>query len=106
MSRNASIKKAAKLYEKFREEPAKHGREVEFEIPKSVMIIGFLTGIEYTTTRRGKTELYRHEFSAGSRPFLCADGGNGQLFIVEGRYKVTERGIVDIDPKGRLILDN
>ncbi len=101
-----SIKKAAALYRKFREEPANTGREIEFDMPKSVMVIGVLTGVEYTTTRKGKAELYRHEFSAGSRPFLCADGKNGQLFIIEGRYKVTARGIVDIDSRGRLILDN
>jgi hypothetical protein len=95
------VEKAAKLYEEFREEKPKRGRVVEFDMPKAVMIMGNINAIEYDTTRRGKVEKYRHDFASGSRPLLCADGKSGQLFIIEGRYHVTERGIVDLDGKGR-----
>jgi hypothetical protein len=60
-----------------------------------------VNAIEYDTTRQGTLEKYRHDFAAGSRPLLCADGATGQLFIVEGRYHVTLRGIVDLDGRGR-----
>jgi hypothetical protein len=99
------VKKAAKLYKEFREETPKRGRVVEFELPKAVMIMGNIRAISYDTTRRGKTELYKHDFAPGSRPLLCADGKSGQLFIIEGRYHVTPRGIVDLDAAGREIDD-
>jgi hypothetical protein len=101
------VQKAAKLYEEFREQKPRRGRRIEFELPKSVMIMGTIRSISYDTTRRGKTELYTHDFADGSRPLLCANGGkNNQLFIIEGRYRVTERGIVDINAKGNEIDDS
>jgi hypothetical protein len=96
----ADIAKAYKLYADFREEPPKRGRVLEFEMPKTLMVMGYLHDIGYDTTRQSTTEKYRHKFSPGSRPLLCADAATGALFIIEGRYRVTERGIVDIDAKG------
>lgn len=98
---NREMKKAYKLYSDFREERPRKGRRIEFTVPKVVMVMGTVRAIDYDTTRQRKTELYRHEFAAGSRPLLCACGKTGQLFIVEGRYHVTERGIVDLDGQGR-----
>lgn len=95
------VAKATKLYKDFREQAPRRGRVVEFSVPKVVMIMGNVNAIEYDTTRKGLVEKYRHDFAAGSRPFLCADARTGQLFIVEGRYHVTERGIVDLDSKGK-----
>jgi len=99
------VKKALKLYKEFREATPKRGRQIEFDMPKVLMILGNVRFIGYDTTRKGKTELYKHDFAAGSRPLLCADGESGQLFIVEGRYHVTPRGIVDIDSRGKEIDD-
>jgi len=93
--------KAYALYKEFREEPPKRGRKVEFSMPKVLMIMGNVRAISYDTTRQGKTELYKHDFAVGSRPLLCADGRTGQLFVIEGRYHVTPRGIVDTDARGR-----
>jgi hypothetical protein len=95
------VEKAIKLYQEFREEPPKRGRVIEFSMPKTVMVMGNINAIEYDTTRRNKVEKYRHDFNPGSRPLLCADAKTGQLFVIEGRYHVTERGIVDLDNKGR-----
>jgi hypothetical protein len=99
------VKKALKLYKEFREATPKRGRTIELELPKVVMVLGNIRFIGYDTTRRGKTELYKHDFAPGSRPILCADGKTGQLFIIEGRYHVTPRGIVDLDGKGKEIDD-
>lgn len=103
------VKKAIKLYRNFREASPKRGRTIEFEMPKVLMVMGNVRFIGYDTTRRGKTELYKHDFAAGSRPLLCADGNTGQLFIIEGRYHVTAggelTGIVDVDAKGNEIDD-
>lgn len=95
------VKKATKLFREFREQAPKRGRAIEFEVPKIVMVMGTVTSIEYDTTRRGKVEKYRHTFNAGSKPVLCANGADGQLFILEGRYHVTPRGIVDLDASGK-----
>lgn len=99
------MKKAAKLYKEFREARPKRGRVIELELPKAVMIMGNVQFIGYDTTRKGKTELYKHDFAPGSRPLLCADPKSGALFIIEGRYHVTERGIVDLDANGKDIDD-
>jgi len=104
-SNHRDVKKALKLYQEFREAPPKRGRTIEVEMPTVLMVMGNVRFIGYDTTRRGKTELYKHDFAAGSRPLLCADGQSGQLFIVEGRYHVTPRGIVDLDANGKEIDD-
>lgn len=101
--KHQDVKKALKLYREFREAPPTRGRTIEFEPPTVLMVMGNIRFIGYDTTRRGKTELYKHDFAPGSRPILCADGDTGQLFIVEGRYHVTPRGIVDLDGDGREI---
>jgi len=103
--RHRDVKKALKLYTEFREAQPERGRQIELEMPKVLMVLGNVRFIGYDTTRRGKTELYKHDFAAGSRPILCADGETGKLFIIEGRYHVTPRGIVDLDPKGKEIDD-
>jgi hypothetical protein len=105
MPSQRDLKKAYKLYEEFREAQPKRGRRIEFEMPEVLMIMGNIRSINYDTTRGRKTELYKHDFAPGSRPLLCADGNTGQLFIIEGRYHVTPRGIVDIDAKGEEIDD-
>lgn len=99
------VDKALKLYQEFREETPRRGRTVEYEVPTVLMVMGNIRFIGYDTTRDGKTELYKHDFAPGSRPVLCADGKTGQLFIIEGRYHVTPRGIVDLDGRGREIDD-
>jgi hypothetical protein len=103
--KQADINKAYKLYREFRESPPDRGRVVEFEMPRTLMVMGNVKAIEYDTTRGRALELYRHDFAAGSRPLLCADAATGALFFIEGRYRVTKRGIVDLDPNGKEIDD-
>jgi hypothetical protein len=105
MPRKKDIDKALKLYAEFRETVPTRGRVLDFDVPQAVMVMGNLRSLSYDTTRNKKTELYKHEFAPGSRPLLCADGRTGALYIIEGRYHVTPRGIVDIDSRGREIED-
>jgi hypothetical protein len=100
--RHRDVRKAVKLYQEFREAAPKRGRTIEKEWPKVLMNIGNIRFVGYDTTRRGKTELYKHEFAPGSRPILCADS-DGQLYIIGGRYRFKTgklNGIVDLDSKG------
>ena len=107
MASQRDLKRAKKLYENFRESPMRRGRWVDIDIPKVLAVLGNITAIEYDTTRRKKTEKYRHDFAIGSRPLFCV--GNGQILIVGGRYRVTAggplEGIVDLDAKGQEIDD-
>ena len=99
------VQKALKLYTQFREAKPHRAFRVDIELPTALMSMGNIRFIGYDTTRNGKTELYKHDFAPGSRPVLCADGDNGQLFIIGGRYHVTPRGIVDLDARGKEIDD-
>jgi hypothetical protein len=99
------LKKAYQLYSEFREETPKRGRRIEFEMPKALMVMGNIRSIAYDTTMAGKTVLFKHDFAPGSRPLLCAGAEPNQLFIIEGRYVVTDRGIVDLDAQGNELDD-
>lgn len=99
------LKKAYDLYSEFRESAPTRGRSIEFTLPKAVMVMGNIRSISYDTTLKGKTVLFKHDFTAGSRPLLCAGTEPNQLFIIEGRYVVTDRGIVDLDAQGNELED-
>lgn len=92
---------AAKLFRGFREAPARRAKRVTVDIPKAVAVMGTVEFIGYATTHQGKVQWYVHEFAAGSRPLLCAGPRRNQAFLIGGRYKVTDRGIVDHGPGGR-----
>lgn len=96
----STVENAKKLYRNFRErEPTKIGRVSIPRAPKAVMVLGYLSAIEYDTTIGSRAQGYRHSFKGSSKPMLCSDGK--RLYIVRGRFKVTSRGIVDISSSGR-----
>jgi hypothetical protein len=100
-----SVRKAAQLYKAFREEPPRRAKRVNVKLPRSVMVMGTLDAVLYTTTIAGKATRFKHTFAKGSKPLLCAGPGRNSLVLVGGRYKVTYRGIVDLTPRGREIDD-
>lgn len=69
------------------------------------MVLGHVELICYVTTHGKKRTVvpYKHEWAKGSRPLLCATGRRGELFLLCGRFKVTGRGITDLDANGRVI---
>jgi hypothetical protein len=100
-----AIRAAVKLYRSFRESDPKRIKVVSFDVPEAVMVIGHVEEICYTTTHDGKSVAYRHPFQPGSRPLLCASSDGAQLLLLGGRYKFTDRGIVDRDSRGRLVYE-
>lgn len=99
----STIRRASRLYRAFRE--AEPRRALKVRIPSGAYtVMGHVRQIQYDTTHRGKTHLYKHTFAPGSRPMLIA-GARGQLYLLNGRFHVTGRGIVDLDPRGREIED-
>ena len=100
-----SVKKAKKLYEDFRETSAKRARKIRIKYPRAVAVMGYCEAILYSTTHNGVAKLYKHKFAKGSRALLCAGPGKSQLYLIGGRFHVTDRGIVDLTPSGREIPD-
>ena len=96
---------AFKLAEDFREKTPTRARKVSYSIPRVLMIMGHVEFIGYRTTHGQQLVLYKHDFAPGSRPQLAAGPKRNQLFLIGGRYRVTDRGIVDLDAKGQEIDD-
>lgn len=95
-TRNADVRRAASLYERFT------GHEVDTvdrvhvpALPKVLVNIGELDGVLYTTVRDGRVEKYIHKFAAKDKPLLCVAPDGSSIFVIGGRYTFTERGIVD-----------
>jgi hypothetical protein len=101
VSRRKDIREAASLYKGFREEPPERAKRVSFKVPRAVAVMGQVEFIGYMTTHAGQVHLYVHQFAQGSRPTFAAGKGRNQAFLIGGRYRVTDRGIVDFGPDGR-----
>lgn len=90
------LKRAGKLYREFTGDEGELVAKVRnFEWPKVAAVIGELDGILYTTVRDGETESYIHRFKKSARPLFCVSHDGKTLVIVLGKYRFTERGIVD-----------
>lgn len=101
-SRSADVRKAASLYQRFSGHKAEEIAEIDLPaVPPVGVAIGDIDGILYTTIRDGVTEHYKHEFAKSDRPLFVVSPDGKQLFIVGGRYRFTERGIVDNSDKSR-----
>lgn len=103
MTLKKQIGKAVALYESFRERKPKRIGKVSMSVPKAVACIGYVEGIDYRTTHGKKVTLYHHDFAPGSRPLFAVSPDGKQLILLGGRFKFTERGIVDRDAQGQEI---
>ncbi len=59
------------------------------------LAVGQLSGVMYEADRGDGPHQYFHKFKKSSRPLLIADNDGSQLGIVGGRFRFTDRGIVD-----------
>lgn len=89
------LKEAVSLYRRFREEQPEYYDDMPVEWPTVGLIIGKCDGIMYNTTRAGKKEYYKHEFTGRSCPLLCSTFDGKQIFLIGGQYDFTEDGITD-----------
>ena len=102
--RDPEMRRAAKLYESFRERTPQRIKKIGVNPPPRIAVdIGYVEYIGYRTTHGKKLTLYQHDFAPGSRPLLCVSPDGRQLLLIGGRYVFTERGIVDRDIDGREI---
>lgn len=89
--------KAEAMYAAFHEEDAEGGTMVNIPVPpKMVWQLGKVLSIAYETTIDGKKVSYEHEFTRGRGPYLAVSTDGKDLFLAGGKFKVTERGIIDI----------
>jgi hypothetical protein len=86
------IEQAAKLSRDFHgREPARVTR-VAAPSTQVAMVLGALEGVIYRVPDGTR---YLHEFRGTARPKLAATHDGSQLIVQGGRYRMTDRGIVD-----------
>lgn len=95
LSRKAKINEAEKRFEEFTGHKIEYIDKVKIESSDVGFKVGVCDGILYTTIRDGKVEHYIHKFRNKSKPLLASNYDGSQLFLLQGKYKFTERGIVD-----------
>ena len=99
-ARSRDVRAAADTYERFTGHDAEVIDELEVPpLPSAVAVIGFVDAVEYTTTREGQEERYRHRFRKRDRPLMCVSPDRRQLLFVGGSFQFTDRGIVDDSDK-------
>lgn len=94
-SSKARIRAAADLFEQFTGHEADHYRAVPHTWPETVLTVGECDGILYSTIRDGVPEKYIHRFKKSARPLLAASHDGSQLALIGGKFRFTDRGIVD-----------
>lgn len=84
-------------YKEFHGKNPKGISNVNFHVPKNLIVIGKAVAVEYKCDKLhgggdGKMAVYRHEFET---PAIVAmdEKMHGQLYIIGSKIKVTEAGI-------------
>jgi hypothetical protein len=99
MTRAPDTRRAARAFEDFTGRKAVKVRTEKIDDgPVVGWEMGPLVGVAYEAVRDGKRDRYFHEFAKDARPRLVAREDGRQLYIAGGKYKVTERGVVDVSP--------
>ena len=100
---------AARAYTALHRGRAPEAREVSVKLPRWLVEVGKAHAVEYFKEVPGGVEYRRHEFRPDAAPLLAHDE-RGQLHFAGGRYRTTDRGIVDAeegeDMNGRVPLAN
>lgn len=95
-SQEARVKAAGDLYTRFTGHDADEIVSIDKPVmPDTMLVIGDIDGVMYTTMRDGQIEKYVHQFKKKCRPLFCVSHDGKQLFLLGGSYDFTERGIVD-----------
>lgn len=91
----AAVERADSLLESFTGSRGTKEYRVSEKPIRVGLAVGKLAGVLYEATRDGETAPYFHKFKRSSRPLLVADNDGSKLAIVGGRFRFTDRGIVD-----------
>jgi len=86
-SRDARVKAAADLYERFTGHEADEAVTIDKpDFPDVVLVVGDIDFVGYTTVRDGVTERYIHKFKKDCRPLFAVSHDGKQLFMLGGSY--------------------
>jgi hypothetical protein len=96
-SEKLAVKEAKALYADFSGHDGQVLGKVSIPSHKAGLVVGECDGILYTTVRDGKTEKYIHKFKQKSRPLLVSSHDGKTLYLLDGAFKFTSRGIVDVN---------
>lgn len=90
------LRQAEKLFTDFRGDAPREVLKIDLPTPPRVLLtVGECIGIMYETVRDGRTEKYLHRFKKSARPLIASIPDGHQLYFVGGRYRFTDKGIVD-----------
>lgn len=95
MSSTAKADRAAELYEQFTGHDAKKITKFAINWPTHGLQVGFVDGIMYETVRDGVKEHYIHKFKKSARPIFGVSYDGKMLLPIGGKFRFTDRGIVD-----------
>ncbi len=87
--------KAERLYAGFRESAPRGAERWDLPADQVGVKMGLCVGVIYTTTIHGGNEKFIHTFRRDAAPVLAVGEDGTQLYLLGGKYRVTERGIVD-----------
>jgi hypothetical protein len=94
-ARAQRVAQAARLYARFSGHRAQHIDTLPLPAHDTQLLVGEAEAVAYNTVRDGKRERYVHEFRPNSRPLLTAAHDGSQLYLLDGAYRFTDRGITD-----------
>jgi hypothetical protein len=100
------IAQAAKLYEDFSGHEPTRVRVRNVRDDDTLLHVGETEAIAYNARRDGKRDSYIHEFRKGSRPLLAASHDGKRLYLLDGAYRFTDRGITDRRRMAQIALVN
>lgn len=83
------------MYEDFTGHDANTVLKHNIEWPKEGLQVGKCDGILYETIRDGEVENYIHRFKKSARPTFGVSHDGKQLLLIGGKFRFTDRGIVD-----------
>lgn len=95
--RSSAVRDAIKLSEQFHGARPRKIRELDFNEPQSLTLIGRCAQVDYMSDKYdGKKRRYFHEFT--SPCLLLADPkpqkDGSRVLVLYGKFKITERGII------------
>ena len=94
-SKSLKAKNAIALWEDFTGHKADYYQNINVDWPDVGLQVGDCDGILYSTVRDGVAEQYIHKFKKSARPVLAASHDGASLALIGGKFRFTNRGIVD-----------
>ena len=92
MGRSKQIQAASKLFKSFNDADPEFIDKIQIPEYQVILRIGHCTHIAYLADD-GKN--YLHRFKVQSRPLLATSHDGKSLLLVGGKFRFTDRGIVD-----------